>query len=125
MWLIFDELGIFASAYMVKSGELAKYPLATVVKVLDTIGQVTLGGYNIGCAFLSTIQRSSLAPTFAEKNSHFCICTFHVYSHCHTCRMQLHPNNITGAGFKDLETMERIFSASNQLASVSCYASPY
>ncbi|KAI0702856.1 hypothetical protein BC835DRAFT_1263436, partial [Cytidiella melzeri] len=135
MWSIFDESGIFASACrhglvlwiidMVKSGELAKYPLATVAKVLDTIGQDTLGGYDIGCAFLSTIQRSSLAPTFAEKNGHFCVCAFHGYSHCHTCQMQFHPNNITGAGLEDLETMERIFSASNQLASVSRYASPY
>jgi hypothetical protein len=39
--------------------------------------------------------------------------------------MQFHPNNIPGAGLEDLETMERIFSASNQIASVTRYASPY
>jgi hypothetical protein len=39
--------------------------------------------------------------------------------------MQFHPNNILGAGLEDLETMERIFSASNQIASVTRYASPY
>ncbi|KAI0683114.1 hypothetical protein BC835DRAFT_1297061, partial [Cytidiella melzeri] len=70
IWSIFDELGIFASACrhglvlwlmdMVKSGELAKYPLATVAKVLESIRKDTLGGYNIGCTFLSTVQRSSL-----------------------------------------------------------------
>ncbi|KAI0684178.1 hypothetical protein BC835DRAFT_1409208 [Cytidiella melzeri] len=135
MWSIFDESGIFASACrhglilwimdMVKSGELAKYPLATVAKVLENIGQDTLGGYDIGCAFLSTVQRSSLGPTFQEKNGHFCVCAFHGYSHCHTCQMQFHPNNLAGAGLEDLETMERIFSASNQLASVTRYASPY
>ncbi|KAI0699449.1 hypothetical protein BC835DRAFT_1405155 [Cytidiella melzeri] len=135
MWSIFDESGIFASACrhglvlwlmdMVKSGELAKYPLATVAKVLESIGQDTLGGYDIGCAFLSTVQRSSLGPAFQEKNSRFCVCAFHGYSHCHTCQMRFHPNNLTGAGLEDLETMERIFSASNQLASVTRYASPY
>ncbi|KAI0684138.1 hypothetical protein BC835DRAFT_1293887 [Cytidiella melzeri] len=135
MWSIFDESGISASACrhglvlwlmdMVKSGELAKYPLATVAKVLESIGQDTLGGYDIGCAFLSTVQRSSLGPAFQEKNGHFCVCAFHGYSHCHTCQMQFHPNNLAGAGLEDLETMERIFSASNQLASVTRYASPY
>ncbi|KAI0685331.1 hypothetical protein BC835DRAFT_1421352 [Cytidiella melzeri] len=39
--------------------------------------------------------------------------------------MQFHPNNLPGTGLEDLETMERIFSASNQLASVTRYASPH
>ncbi|KAI0686720.1 hypothetical protein BC835DRAFT_1408502 [Cytidiella melzeri] len=135
MWSIFDELGIFASACrhglilwiidMVRSGELAKYPFATVAKVLEIVGQDSLGRYNIGCAFLSTVPRSSLGPAFQEKNSHFCVYAFHGYSHCHTCQMQFHPNNLPGAGLEDLETMECIFSASNQLASVMRYASPY
>ncbi|KAI0346613.1 hypothetical protein BDW22DRAFT_1462444 [Trametopsis cervina] len=135
MWSIFDESGVFASACrhglilwimdMVKSGELAKYPLATVAKVLENLGEDTLGGYDIGCALVSTVQRSSLAQAFHEKNGSFCVCAFHGYSHCHTCQMQFHPNNLKGAGLEDLETMERIFSASNQLASVTRYASPY
>ncbi|KAI0689796.1 hypothetical protein BC835DRAFT_1437947 [Cytidiella melzeri] len=135
MWSIFDKSGIFASACrhslvlwlidMVKSGELAKYPLATVAKVLESIAQDTLGGYNIGCAFSLTVQRSSLGPDFQEKNSRFCVCAFHGYSHCHTCQMRFHPHNLTGAGLEDLETMEQIFSAPNQLASVTRYASPY
>jgi hypothetical protein len=93
--------------------------------VLEVIEPGTLGGYDIGCAFLSTIQRSSLAPLFSEKNGSFCVCAFHGYSHCHPCQMRFHPNNIAGAGLEDLETMERIFSASNQLASVTRYSSPY
>ncbi|KAI0676054.1 hypothetical protein C8Q78DRAFT_1074995 [Trametes maxima] len=108
MWGIFDETGIFASACrhgfilwitdMVRSGELAKYPLAIVAKALDTLGRRLLIGYDIGCTFGGTISRSSLGPEFRV---------------------------IAGTGIEDLGGMERIFSSSNQLASVVRYASKY
>ncbi|KIJ04496.1 hypothetical protein PAXINDRAFT_22215 [Paxillus involutus ATCC 200175] len=80
MWAIFDETGIFVAACrhglilwytdMVKSGELAKYPLAIIAKVLDVIGEHTLGAYVIGCGFQSTVHSSSLGSDFAKKESH-------------------------------------------------------
>jgi len=39
--------------------------------------------------------------------------------------MRNHPNVIDGVGIEDLETMERIFSSSNQVAGVTRYASAY
>ncbi|KAI0343135.1 hypothetical protein BDW22DRAFT_1329220 [Trametopsis cervina] len=134
MWAIFDEAGIFAAACrhgfflwvidMVCSGELAKYPLAIVAKVLETSKQVLLG-YDVGCSFDTTTERSSLGPAFAASGGRFCVCAFHGYSHCYACQLEYHPNIIPGAGLEDLETMERLFSLTNALASVTRYASPY
>ncbi|KAI0667165.1 hypothetical protein C8Q78DRAFT_932730, partial [Trametes maxima] len=134
-WDVFEETGIFASACrhglilwiidMVRSGELARYPLATVSKVLDTIGERTLGGYDIGCSFQSTVRNSSLGERFTELRSRLCVNAFHGYSHNYACQVKNHPNCIEDMGIEDLETMERIFSLSNQLASVTRYASAY
>ncbi|RDX48316.1 hypothetical protein OH76DRAFT_1456309 [Lentinus brumalis] len=135
MWAIYDETGIFASACrhglilwiadMVRSGELAKYGLATVAKTMQEVGGKNMWGYDIGCEFLITVNNSSLGPAFTESDSQFCVNAFHGYSHSYNCQVQFHPNRIPGMGLEDLETMERIFSRSNQLASVTRYASPY
>ncbi len=82
-------------------------------------------GYDIGCEFLFTIYRSSIGDDFRASGSSFCVNSFHGYSHSYKCQVKYHPNRIVGMGLEDLETMERIFSASNQLASVTRYASPY
>jgi hypothetical protein len=103
----------------------AKYPLAIVAKAIETLGPRSLIGYDIGCSFETTVKSSSLGPAFSATGSRFCVCAFHAYSHCHTCQLQYHPNIIPGAGLEDLETMERIFSSLNHIASVTRYASPF
>ncbi|RDX46383.1 hypothetical protein OH76DRAFT_1356170 [Lentinus brumalis] len=135
MWSIYDESGIFASACrhslilwiadMVRSGELAKYGIATTAKVLTEIGGKNMHGYDIGCEFLATVNNSSIGEAFRDSGSCFCVNAFHGYSHSYTCQVKFHPLRIVGMGLEDLETMERIFSASNQLASITRYASPY
>ncbi|KAI0782170.1 hypothetical protein C8Q75DRAFT_795935 [Abortiporus biennis] len=135
MWPIFDETGIFAGACrhgmilwivdMVKSGELAKYPLSFLSKVLDTLKPGSLGGYDIGCSFLSTVKNSSLGSLFKQTDSSLCVNAFHGYTHNYICQLAHHPNVTKGIGLEDLETMERIFSSSNQLASIIRYASSY
>ncbi|KAG6884212.1 hypothetical protein C0992_006742, partial [Termitomyces sp. T32_za158] len=117
MWAIFEEAGIFASCCrhglilwimdMLRSGELAKYPLALVAKALAVLPPAWLLGYDIGCIFKGTIERSSLGPLFREK------------------QFQNHPNVIEGMGLEDLETLERVFSSSNQLGGVTRYMSRY
>ncbi|KAJ3729926.1 hypothetical protein C8R42DRAFT_693640 [Lentinula raphanica] len=107
MWDGFEESGIFASACrhgfilwicdMIRSGEL----------------------------FAGTIDRSSLGPEFNAKECRTCVNAFHGYSHNAACQQANHPNNIVGMGLEDLETLEQIFSLSNQLASVTRYMSPY
>ncbi|KAI0640521.1 hypothetical protein C8Q79DRAFT_1004171 [Trametes meyenii] len=135
MWGIFNETGIFASACrhgfilwivdMVRSGELAKYPLAIVTKALETLAQRLLIGYDIGCTFGGTIDRSSLGPEFQQLKCRCCVDSFHGYSHSHRCQTKHHPNVIAGTRIEDLGGMEQIFSSSNQLAPVIRYASKY
>lgn len=103
----------------------AKYPLAVVAKVLETLASGALIGYDIGCSFNATVFFSSLALAFKNKNCNLCVNAFHGYTHSHDCQIRYHPNNITGTGIEDLETLERVFSSSNQLASVIRYASPF
>lgn len=102
----------------------AKYPLATIAKVLEAFAGAMIG-YDIGCSFNATVLYSSLAQAFKEKDCHMCVNAFHGYTHSHICQLHYHPNNIPGTGIEDLETLERVFSASNQLASVTRYASPF
>ncbi|KAJ3530902.1 hypothetical protein NM688_g7648 [Phlebia brevispora] len=135
MWSMFDESGIFMATCrhhmclwvsdMVRSGELAKYPLAIVNKVLDTHETKTAGAFDIGCAFSSTIKRTSLGPKFQEKEGFLCVNAFHGYSHNYQCQLKFHPSVIEGMGLEDLETMERIFSSTNRLASVTRYMWSY
>ncbi|KAI9063698.1 hypothetical protein FKP32DRAFT_1676382 [Trametes sanguinea] len=135
MWGIFDETGIFASACrhglilwiadMVRSGEQAKYALATVAKSQNTLGAKLMIAYDIGCDFSETVQNSSLGPQAIALGTRFCVNAFHGYSHSYNCQVVFHPNVIVGMGLEDLEVLERIFSGSNQLAPVIRYASRY
>ncbi|KAJ3757668.1 hypothetical protein EV360DRAFT_45540 [Lentinula raphanica] len=135
MWNVFDESGVFVSACrhgfilwicdMVRSRELAKYPLAMVGKALKTFGPKWVMGYDIGCSFGGTIVSSSLAGEFKAQDCRTCVNAFHGYSHNALCQQSNHPLNITGMGLEDLETLERFFSSSNQLATITRYATPF
>ena len=69
-WGIFDETGMFVSicrhgfilvvADMVKSGELAKYPLAVLEYLLGHLPDGVGGGYDCGCKFGKTLNCSPL-----------------------------------------------------------------
>lgn len=96
-----------------------------VAKALEVFGPRWLLGYDIGCSFGGTIRRSSLGPKFQQYGCRTCVNAFHGYSHCAFCQQIYHPLNITGMGLEDLETLERLFSSSNQLASITRYMSPY
>ncbi|KAG6809418.1 hypothetical protein H0H92_000329 [Tricholoma furcatifolium] len=131
MWAIFSESGIFASACrhgfilwltdMISSGELAKYPIAIIAKALQTLKTRLLVGYDIGCRFDTTLSASSLGPAFKASKCRFCVNAFHGYSHNYLCQLYNHPNAIEGMGIEDLETLERVFSASNSLGAVTRY----
>ncbi|KAG6914387.1 hypothetical protein DXG01_000627 [Tephrocybe rancida] len=135
MWAIFSEAGIFASACrhsfilwiadMIASGELAKYPVAIVAKALQIFKSRFLLGYDIGCKFGTMILGSSLGPQFKASGSRCCVNAFHGYSHHYLCQLFNHPNTIEGMGIEDLETLERVFSASNSLGAVTCYMTAY
>ena len=96
-----------------------------VSKAMDALGPGLLVGYDIGCVFGKTILSTSLGAKFQESGSRTCVNAFHGYSHNYKCQCKNHPNNIVGMGLEDLETLERVFSASNSLAAVTRYASAY
>ena len=54
-----------------------------------------------------------------------CVPAFHGYTHSHICQLQYHPNVIEEMGLEDVETLERIFSQTNDLARVTRHASAY
>jgi hypothetical protein len=81
--------------------------------------------YDIGCSFQWTIEKSSLGPLFQAMGHRMCVNAFHGYSHNFACQTENHPNIIDGVGIEDLETLERVFSSSNQLASIVRYATAY
>ncbi len=103
----------------------AKYPLAIIAKAIQTFEPRWLCGFDVGCSFLQTVNHSSLADQFKECEGHLCVNAFHGYSHAHSCQLYHHPNVIPGMGIEDLETMERIFSISNQLAPIIRYTTAY
>ncbi|KIN95222.1 hypothetical protein M404DRAFT_34342 [Pisolithus tinctorius Marx 270] len=101
-WGVYDETGIFLA-----SGELAKYPIAIVSRLMKVFGADLEGGYDIGCQFSTTLAKSVIGKDI-EQNQHTCLVpAFH------------------GLGLEDLETCERTFSKSNALASSLCYASAF
>ncbi|KAF7965149.1 hypothetical protein HWV62_45386 [Athelia sp. TMB] len=135
MWGIFDETGIFLAlcrhgfalvlADMVKSGELAKYPLAVANLLLRTFGQDLGGGYDIGCKFKSTLLHSPLAPLVRDLNYTSLVGSFHGHAHRRLCQLSHLATYTKGLGNENLEGCERAFSKSNELASTIRHASVF
>ncbi|KAG2336445.1 hypothetical protein BDR05DRAFT_978790 [Suillus weaverae] len=133
MWGVYDETGIFIAvcrhgfslviADMVQSGELAKYLLAVVLKLLDTFSSNLGGGYDIGCQFKTTLANSSLGSHARSLNYTLLVGAFHRHAHKWLCQLDHLAMYVPGLGLEDLETCEHTFSKSNALASTMCYAS--
>ncbi|KIJ12622.1 hypothetical protein PAXINDRAFT_14547 [Paxillus involutus ATCC 200175] len=136
MWGIFDETSIFMAichhgfslviADMVQSGERevtrAKYPLAVVSRLLNVFGAGLGGGYDIGCKFKTTLDRSPLG-TLAHLLKHTSLVgSFHGHTHGRLCQLMHLTTYVEGLGLKDLEGCERTFSKSNALAPATWYA---
>jgi hypothetical protein len=79
----------------------------------------------VGCSLASTVASSSLSDEFTLKQYRLCVNAFHGYLHNAKCQKANHPNVIEGTGLEDLETMERIFSSSNQVAALTRHGSAY
>ncbi len=103
----------------------AKYPLCMSDAIITEIAAAIILVFDIGCSFKITLMNSSLAQAFEALRARICVNAFHGYSHSYPCQLQNHPNVIPGMGIEDLETLERVFSSSNQLAPVIRYASAY
>jgi hypothetical protein len=135
MWGVFDETGIFLTlchhgfilmvANMVRSGELAKYPLAVVESMLNAFGPNLAFGYDIGCKFGSTVNSSPLGAR-ARSLSHQCLVgAFHGHAHNRICQLDHLATYTKGLGLEDLKGCEWFFSRSNGLASSVRHASVF
>ncbi|KAG1816657.1 hypothetical protein DFJ58DRAFT_720269 [Suillus subalutaceus] len=115
----FKQTGIFIMACrhglveciveMKRSGELAKYGLAAVNRLLDSCGSFQGLGHDISCTSRKTIAAK-------QSNLIVAVNAFHGYAHNRRCQLANHPLYMNGFGIEDLETCEWIFSSSNSAA---------
>ncbi|KAJ7083938.1 hypothetical protein B0H15DRAFT_923758 [Mycena belliarum] len=135
MWGVFDETGIFLAlcrhgfvlviADMLRSGELAKYPLAVVKELLNAFGMKLGAGYDVACHFEATVRNSELGDLAREKKLKCLVGSFHGHAHNRLCQLGFLANYVDGMGLEDLEGCERFFSRSNGLARSCRYASRF
>ncbi|KAG8700478.1 hypothetical protein FRC08_004676 [Ceratobasidium sp. 394] len=132
----FEETGVFASLCrhscplticdMIRSGELAKYALATVDKLMRVFGPHILLGYDIACSFVKTLARSILlGGRVKDLAFDVCLGTFHGPAHIRRCQVLFHALNRAGTGLTDFENCETLFSSSNRVAATTRLASKY
>ncbi|KAL5508706.1 hypothetical protein ACEPAG_4791 [Sanghuangporus baumii] len=136
MWGTFDETGIFVATCrhgvvlsvcdMIRSGELAKYPLAILDNLIDVVCEPILCGYDIGCGFSKTVEKSELVgPKARQSRMTLCVNAFHGHAHCRKCQLKWHPLYTEGAGLEDFEACERVFSQSNRIATCTRHMSKF
>ncbi|KAG6370016.1 hypothetical protein JVT61DRAFT_12534 [Boletus reticuloceps] len=101
---------------MVQSGELAKYPLAIIDRLLTVYGPDGGLAYDIGCAFATTLANSVLGPRARVLNLHLMVGAFHGHAHNRQCQLKWHLMYIPGTGHTEGKGCEHVFSASNVLA---------
>ncbi|KZV89030.1 hypothetical protein EXIGLDRAFT_566979, partial [Exidia glandulosa HHB12029] len=126
---MFDQTGVFVClcrhglllwfAEMIQSGELAKYPLALIARMIRAGFRCKKCGYDIGCAFQGTLERSELVGARAKEAGISCgLNSFHGYGHNRMCQIREHPLYKRGFGLEDLETCERFFSWLNGVGGI-------
>ncbi|KAF8336202.1 hypothetical protein F5887DRAFT_1247567 [Amanita rubescens] len=135
MFALFSVSGIFLAVCrhghilsicdMIRSGELMKYPLAITDHLIDTYGPRIALGYDIMCAFNVTLARSSIGVKARDAGLVGVVPSFHGYAHNRGCQLGWHPLYTDGVGLEDFEECERTFSKSNELATVTRFATPY
>ncbi|EJD44437.1 hypothetical protein AURDEDRAFT_48381, partial [Auricularia subglabra TFB-10046 SS5] len=111
-------------AEMIHSGEL-HYPLSIIARMIRVGMAGTRCGYDIGCAFQGTLDRSSLGQRARDAAITCGLNSFHGYGHNRLCQLGHHPLYQIGFGLEDLEICERFFSWINGVGRVVRHASHY
>jgi hypothetical protein len=102
-----------------------KYPLACLNKLFDLYGADLANAYDIACAFMATVNRSTLGPRASALRLRGVVPAFHGHSHNRGCQVHWHPMYIDGVGIEDFEECERTFKSSDELAPVTRLATPF
>ncbi|TFK80109.1 hypothetical protein K466DRAFT_605604 [Polyporus arcularius HHB13444] len=110
---------------MIRSGELMKYALAIMNRLLEVYGPDVLVGYDIGCEFSKTLENSCLGARAKEKRLECIVPAFHGHSHNRGCQVRFLPLYRPGVGKEDFEGCERLFSESNALAPGTRLSTPF
>ena len=103
----------------------AKYPLAIVSKMLKVFGHDLALGYDIGCRFKSTLNKSLLRGQVRDQNHTSLVGAFHGHAHNRLCQLRFLATYVDGLGLEDLEGCERFFSKLNALAGSTRYSSAF
>ncbi|KAJ7801652.1 hypothetical protein B0H14DRAFT_2386222, partial [Mycena olivaceomarginata] len=90
---------------MIRSGELMKYPLALVKRLLDTYGADICLGYDIMCAFFKTLYRSSLGADVVALRLRGVVPAFHGHAHNRTCQLGWLPSLCRGCRMRGFRRM--------------------
>ncbi|KAG2120216.1 hypothetical protein BD769DRAFT_1629565 [Suillus cothurnatus] len=111
---IFDQTGIFLLAChhgiiecvmeMKCSGELVKYGLAAVNRVLGVCGADQAVGHDIACSSRKTITTSSIGAKAAKLSLQVVVNTFHGLSHDRRCQLCNHPLYLSGIALQIIKT---------------------
>ncbi|KAG2336047.1 hypothetical protein BDR05DRAFT_978864 [Suillus weaverae] len=119
---VFDQTGIFLVAChhgiiecvmeMKRSGELAKYGLTAVNRLLGVCSADQAIGHDIACSSCKTIATSSIGAKAVELNLQVVVNTFHGFSHDHHCTFLY--NNYVQA-LQIIETNTPVLEESKQL----------
>ncbi|KAJ7277806.1 hypothetical protein C8J57DRAFT_1503643 [Mycena rebaudengoi] len=135
MFALFAIAGIFISVCrhghvvlmcdMIRSGELMKYPLAIIAKILERYGKDAGIGYDIMCAFFKTLLRSSLGQKVVGMRLRGIVPAFHGHAHNWLCQLGWHPMYVEGAGLEDFKECERTFCQSNNLVGATRLSMPF
>lgn len=100
--------------------------MALINKLIDAFGADLCIGYDIGCGFATTAERSpKVGPKVHASRTRFCVGSFHGHAHCRLCQLDWHPLYINGCGLEDFETCEHCFSESNLVAGPTRHASTF
>ena len=93
--------------------------------MIDIFGADLGHGYDIGCRFKTTLNKSSLGPKARAANHTCLVGAFHGHAHNRLCQLCFLATYVEGLGLEDLEGCERFFSLSNALASSTRYSSVF
>lgn len=93
--------------------------------MLEVFGQDLALGYDIGCRFTSTLNKSPLGRRAQANNHTSLVGAFHGHAHNRLCQLRFLATYVDGLGLEDLEGCERFFSKSNALAGSTRYASVF
>lgn len=82
-------------------------------------------GYDIGCGFGTTVDRSPLGPKARSLRFASLVGAFHGHAHSRLCQTSHLATYTKGLGLEHLEQCETFFSESNELAPSTRYMSAF